>query len=448
MTGAGRKGPRLESLRPAAWRAAVVFCVFALGRCASVPPPSPRDHFPLDPREGLPGPFDDAIGQGWRELLAGNTAGAMRAFERGRSGSSGIAAGIGEIEALVASGRSEEALARCADALEDAAATLPRLVACGEAEARAGSPEAGYELYARAAAEARPPRPGLSDRARKLLAGATDDVLARAAHEASQGRYDEARALTSRALAWNPKSAPSLAMAAQIECDAGEKERALQYDREALAVGGLSEEDREKAGLLALELGDDALAVSVFDALASEDPRFGDEAAEARLAFRIANWPEAERHAARARRLTRSGAAGLVWWMFPEVREARLTSGVVAIDVLERRDSRPMIRAVGLGLIEVDPDTHRARPDAALTRAAAAELLLRLAGLLSGSAGGGLPCLKGSPGPWRGASDAIRLAVRCGLLSESGGSPVSGPELTRGLDKLRSLLPAGEGHES
>jgi hypothetical protein len=132
--------------------------------------------------------------------------------------------------------------------------------------------------------------------------------------------------------------------------------------------------------------------------------------------------------------------------MFPEVREALVTEGVVAIDVLERRDSRPVMRAVSLGLLDVDPDTHRARPDAPLSRAVAAQLMVRLMGLLRGP-GSGPACLQGSPGPWRGGADAIRLAARCGLLSESGGPLVSGPEFTGGLDRLRSLLPAGEGHE-
>lgn len=445
MTRPGRAGPAPAPLRGRGRLGAVLAALLAHA-CATAPPAAPRDHFPLDPREGLQGPFEDTVAEGWSALSSGNPSRAAADFERARSGESRRAADIGRIEALVALGRSSEALPRCAGASDEAGATLPLLVACGEAEARAGSPVAAYELYARAAAQAGPARPGFAERAQKLLGPATDAVLAEALREAGLGHYEPARAGVARALAWNPRSATVLMRAAEVECAAGEKERALQYDREALAIGGLDAEDRERAGRLALEVGDDPLAVSVFDALAAEDPRFAEEAARARLAFRIANWPEAERQAARARRLTRSAAAGLVWWMFPEVREARVTEGVVAADVLERRDSRAMMRAVGLGLLDVDPDTHRARPDAPLTRAAAAQLLLRLAGVLQG-AEGGPACLRGSPGPWRGGPDAIRLAARCGLLSESGGSPVSGPELTRGLDRLRSLLPAGEGQQ-
>ncbi len=413
--------------------------------CASAPAPAPRDHFPLDPREGLAGPFDSAVEEGWRALVAGDAARAGRQFRRASSGPSRRAGAIGEIEALVAGGRSTEALGPCETALAKADPTLALLVGCGEAEARAGSPVTAYTLYARVASLA-PERKGLAVRAQKLLGEATDAVLAQADRDAALGRFDAARADVARAIAWNPHSAAVLVRAAGVECAAGEKERALRYDREALALGGLDADERASAGRLALEVGEDAMAVSVFDALAAEDPRFADQAAGARLAFRIANWPEAQRQAARARRVTRAGAASLVWWMFPEVREAQVSGSVVATDVLERRDSRPIMRAVSLGLLDVDGETHRARPDAPLGRAAAAQLLLRLAGVLRGP-DVGPACLRGSPGPWHGSADAIRLAAGCGLLSESGGAFVSGPELTRGLDRLRSLLPAEEGHE-
>ena len=65
----------------------------------------------------------------------------------------------------------------------------------------------------------------------------------------------------------------------------------------------------------------------MFERLAREDPRFQTRAEDARLAFRVANWPPAERQAARASRLTRAQAAQLLWWMVPEVREAKVKRG-------------------------------------------------------------------------------------------------------------------------
>ncbi|MFY9550437.1 MAG: hypothetical protein WAU32_04745, partial [Thermoanaerobaculia bacterium] len=107
------------------------------GACASVPSAAAaRDRFPLDPREGLAGPFEAAIEKGWRALLARDTARAEKDFARARSRPSRRAAAIGRIEALVMSGRSSDALTLCAEALGEPDVTVPLLSACGEARAR------------------------------------------------------------------------------------------------------------------------------------------------------------------------------------------------------------------------------------------------------------------------------------------------------------------------
>ena len=54
-------------------------------------------------------------------------------------------------------------------------------------------------------------------------------------------------------------------------------------------------------------------------------------------------------------------------------------------------------------------------------------------------------CLSPAGEGIRTGAEAIRLAARCGLLSESGGTYVGGPELTRGLDRLRSTFAMGGG---
>lgn len=420
--------------------------VASIERCASAPAaPNVRDRFPLDPREGLPGPFDPTLEEGWTSLVTGHAGRAEAQFARVSGAASRRAAAIGRIEALVESGRANEALALCGQELRPGVLpTLPLLVGCGEASARSSQPLEASELYDLAVARA-PGRLGLLERAEELRDAAVASLLEAAEKNASEGRREEARADLERALVRAPRSGPVLARAADVACAAGEKERALEYYREALALGGVSLEIEERAGDLALELHDDAMAISIFDGLAARDPSFRDRASEARLAFRIANWPDAERRAARARRLTRAGAASLAWWMFPEVREARVTSGMVATDVLERGDGRAVMRAISLGLIDVDPSTHRARPDAPLSRVAAARFLLRLSAALRRPLGEEPGCLQGVSAAGKpGGPEAIRVASRCGLLSESGGSVVGGAEFTRGLDRLRSLFPAGE----
>jgi hypothetical protein len=199
----------------------------------------------------------------------------------------------------------------------------------------------------------------------------------------------------------------------------------------------------EKAATLALDLGDHALAVAAFEKLARIDPRFAPRAADARLAFRVANWPAAEREAARASRLTRAQSAELLWWMVPEVREARVVAGAIASDAVSRRDSRAVTRAVALGLLEVDHETHRVSPDAHLSVPAAARMLVRLFAILKPPSGG-VPCF-GKPVPgFLSNSEAVRLAQGCGLIGEREGPGVGGPALLRALDRARSLV-EGEG---
>jgi hypothetical protein len=185
-----------------------------------------------------------------------------------------------------------------------------------------------------------------------------------------------------------------------------------------------------------MDLGEDALAVSIFDPLAREDSRYEPDAVRARLAFRAANWPPPERDAARSERLTRSEAAILVWWMFPEIREARVASGVIASDVISRRDTRALSRALALGLLQVDREKHRANPDAPLTVSAAARLLLRLAAFLRPS-GADLPCSARG----RSGAEAVRAAQECGLLEDSV-AVISGPVFTRALDQVRAVASA------
>jgi tetratricopeptide (TPR) repeat protein len=320
--------------------------------------------------------------------------------------------------------------------LEAGPPTVPLLVACGEAHARAAQPVEAFDLYQRAARRSTD-RAGLASRAAALSSAAAEELLSDAERSAAAGRREEASARVLRALSIATNSPRALVRAAEVNCALGEKERALEDYRRALSAGEVPAEDRERAGELALETGDEALAVSVFDRLASEDPRFAARAAEARLAFRIANWPDPERQAARARRVTRAAAASLTWWMCPEIREAKVRAGIVASDVLERKDSRAVMRAISLGLLEVDADSHRARPDAPLTRAAAARWLVRLSEVLAPSR---TPlCMHGVEAPRR-SSDFLAAAERCGFLAASGTAYVGGPEFTRALDRVRAVV--------
>ena len=354
--------------------------------CASAPRPvDRRDGFPLDPREELTGPFSAELRRGCSALAQGDGRTAEAAFAAAGD-SPRLAAQIGWIEAVVLEDRAKEALPACEKLLSAGDPTLPLLVACGEAKARAGHPVDGLALYRRAAAKDAN-RPGVSARAEELRIASREHWLSKAREAAGKSEWARARADIAEAIAIAPESSTLRAEAGDIEAESGEKAAALKRYREAVEIEPRDAAVLEKAGSLAVELGDQALAVSIFERLARTDPSAAPRAAEARLAFRVANWPPPEREAARAARLTRAGAADLAWWMCPEVREARVSSGVIASDAVSRRDSRAVTRAVALGLLEVDQETHRVSPDSFLSFPAAAKFLVRLLAILNPAPG-------------------------------------------------------------
>ena len=411
--------------------------------CATAPrKPEPRDRFPLDPREGLSGPFSAQIDAGSEALLAHDAARARAEFSRSVPSKRGLAERIGLIEALVMGGAVEEARSECREALASGEATVPLLVACGEARARSGEALGAFELYRQASTRA-PDRSGLRARAEELKSGAVQELLGTARDAEREKSWKTALEAALRAIEIDPDGAAPRIAAAEIELADGKKAAAAERYREALERDPNDRGLREKVATVALEAGDYGLAIAELDRLAADDPRFQDRAEEARLSFRVSNWPAAEREAARSSRLTRAEAARLVWWMVPEVREAKVTSGVIASDVLGRRDSHEIMRALSLGLLDVDRDTHRARPDAPLTASAAARLSLRLLRILR--PGEPPKCLADQP-DGRTGGEAIRLATECGFFPANPRSRggVAGADFTRALDRVRAAA-TGEG---
>lgn len=433
----------LKSLRASA--AGAILLLLAAGCATSPSGPAPRERFPLDPREELTGPFPESVDSGWAALSKGNAKSAQREFERDLKAGRPLASEIGWIEAAVLAGQFEDATGACRDALASGEPTVPLLVACGEANGRGGKPVEGYRLYRRAVTRPAGSRAGLKSRAEELRIAGRDAMAAEARVASEEKRWAEARDRIAVAIDVAPEEPGLRALAGEIEEAAGELDQASRRYREALDMDPKNAAIAERVGELAMQRKDYSLAVSVFDALAKNDPSRASRAEEARLAFRVSNWPAPERAAAAGPHLTRASAAALVWWMFPEVREARVSSSVIASDAVSRRDARAFARVVALGLLEVDRETHRGNPDGTLTRTTAARLLVRLMGLMRSE---GFPCL-GKTGlrPSRAGSDAVRSAEACGLWGEGEAGPPSGPEFTRALDRVRALA-AVPGEES
>ncbi|HEY7575744.1 MAG TPA: tetratricopeptide repeat protein [Thermoanaerobaculia bacterium] len=429
----------LDVLRRAASLLLPAAILGVLSACASRPSPiAIREDFPFDPREGLTPPFPGAVERGWESLAAGDPATALERFARAPFDPAAPAAAIGRLEAALLLDRNAEAGQACERLLPTASRTVALLASCGEAAARQGKRKEGLALYREALAIA-PERRGLRSRAEDLHVTLREELLRSAASKAAAKDPAAARAIYREAVELDPESSRVLAAAASFELASGSRGEAFELYRQALERDPSNPELQQHVAELALAEGDPALAVSLYEALARSDPpTYSEKAAEARIAFRVQNWPPPEQSAARSARLTRAQTASLVWWSVPEVRDAYVTTGVIASDIVGRPDSRELARMLALGLLEVD-GSHRARPDAPLTTTAAARLSLRLLAMLR--RGYGPPaCLKDRP--TRRGGQAARAAAECGIPIPSAGA-VSGQDLLRALDKIRLLAETG-----
>jgi hypothetical protein len=118
----------------------------------------------------------------------------------------------------------------------------------------------------------------------------------------------------------------------------------------------------------------------------------------------------------------------LSWWFVPEVQDALIPSPPeVAIDVVDRSDRPELVRAISLGFLAVSRETHRASPDAPVSRAEFSACLRRIAAFVAH--GRTLPsCLR------LDASGAASL-LECGILSDASSRSVGGKEAVGAIER-------------
>jgi tetratricopeptide (TPR) repeat protein len=412
--------------------ARIVAAALLVGGCRSALAPARAPAFLLDPRTGLEGPFPEAIGRGWDKILSRDWGEALRLF----SGQRGEAASIGAIQALLGLGRLDEAQASCDDALKRGGETPPALAACGEVAARRDEWTAAYDLFEAAVLRV-PASEGLIER-RDAAARRAVDALIGKAREETAGHPADAQADAERALEISPTRREAMVAAGRAAAAAGDPSAAFARLYAAWKLDPADVATGEQAGELASKVGRGDAAFEIFAALARTNPRFRDRARASEEDFVISNWPAGEREIARARRLTRAGGVTLLWKLLPQIRSVPATArSPIASDILSRKDQRILSRALQLGLLSVDPATHRARPDVALARIEAVRMLLR-AGGLAGLKAGDACTSKGEK-----SADVLSAAARCGLLPSAGRTGVTGPEFRRAI----SFLQVGHGPE-
>ncbi len=182
----------------------------------------------------------------------------------------------------------------------------------------------------------------------------------------------------------------------------------------------------ESLAALALETSRFAEAEALYGELAKDDPSLREKQAAARLEFQMQNLPAAARKAVAAPRITRAQFATLLFTLVPEVASARVPpGGDVAVDVIDRPERAPLVKAIALGFFSVARGTHLVGADTSVARSEMPGHLRRLAALL-------------------GSHDetcfvAPASLATCGILPETTSRQISGREAFAAIDGTLGL---------
>ena len=172
-------------------------------------------------------------------------------------------------------------------------------------------------------------------------------------------------------------------------------------------------------------------AIVRYERLARQNPRFVPRLEEIKEKWTLANTPPQFRSALESQAITRADFAVLMYWKLSAVRFAQnLPSPPIAIDVADAPGRDEIIRAIALGVYDVDPVTRRVAPFRPITTAALARLTTRLLATL------GAPCARVTP------SDRIWEA--CGLvdpmMEAAPDAPVTGRQAARLIEQIETIL--------
>ena len=447
--------PEVVGRRLAATLGALLLTILA-SACASTPPPKgpapkgpevraldlPAEEkaFLVEPVAGFVGPLaperhQEILAAHKRLMQEGDVAGAAEAAGALLAAEPGLMpARVLAAQADFARGDLAAVLDRLAPA-SGAGACAPEYTACqlliGRAAERSGQIPRAYGAYRGIAARA----PVAFARTGALHAPALGATRTRLDQELALGEVDAAKGQLRLLEQWAPSEIATFEAAAAVARAAREPQAELA------AMRRLTErkpEDRsllERRADLEMDVGEPSAGLEIVKRLSERFPR--DPSLAARLEvtkfrWRLAALPPDVRGMVRSESLSRGELAVLMYWLIPNVRYARPTTGRIAADVLDHARQEEIIRVLNLGLMDVDGDLHRFFPGSPARRTAALSALVRSLTRF----GKGLRCLDDDGG-------TCTVAARCGLLPSADDcrprDPISGAEA---VEMIRLALKA------
>lgn len=411
---------------------AALLLLAACGPTAAVMPPAvtptEEDRFFPHPLTGrtLAPPAGDRFEAAYRYGLAGNEAEAERIIAELRQRNPDVLVPSLLLDALIAvrAGRLDDAVAALQSVREREPDNAVARVYEAEIAFRQKQTRIAYDLYRQL-----PDVPHAAERLRELE-GALFNELYAAAQTAPDA---EAVRLLREALTFNAGAVEPRILLAQKLVTQRSFDEARREVEPLLDTAPDRPEVQEILAEIDIGRGRYQEAIVRLDRLArrTRDARYQRRLDEVKSEWSAANMPSHYRAAMESTALTRAELAVLLYWTVPSIRFAQnLGVPPIAVDVQDVSGREEIIRAIAIGMYEVDPVTRRVSPYRTVSASRLSTFLGRVL-VLRGAA-----CARG------GSSEKALSA--CGIQDPAAALPgdatVSGRDALRYLEQLAKKL--------
>jgi tetratricopeptide (TPR) repeat protein len=401
-----------------------LIAAIALASCAPAPAPvsapavsQGNDRFIIDPRTGYdaqPAPanakrFDEA----WRAILAGDYTTARKKLDDIRGREPGYAP-VQLAEAAIALRQAKSDAAR--PIVERILSKRPRYTAAEVYAAEIAIVEKrtreAYDLYRGIAAHAGAPA-FAAERIAELRASLFDQL-----YNASIAAPDEdAVRLLREALAINPAASPARILLVQKLVGQHKYDEARTELEPILSTADVDRtEVQEALAEIDISRGRYEAAIARLERLSKRDKRFAARLDEIKQQYAEANMPPQFRRAIESEAITRGDLAVLMYWKVASIRFAsRLAAPPIATDISETPGRDEIVRAMALGIYQVDPVTRRVGPYSTVNAGALARVAARVLALR------GATCAHGA------GNDPSKVLAACAIVDPTLGAGIDAP---------------------
>lgn len=415
----------------------VLLIVAGCGTTSSLPPaaaqPHGDDRYLVDPRTGYP-PADPDSGQrmeaAWRFYLAGNYVEARRRISDLRSRIPDYAPAALLAAAIdLREGRVEVARGAINALADQHPSFTAARVYQAEVALAEGNTRRAWEIYRSLAAQPNAP-PTVATRLTMAENRLFEELFA-----AARTAEDAASIpLLREALTVNPNAVEARLLLVRRLIGRAQYDEARRIIQ-PLVSSPEGERDDVQEALAEIEVGRGRYqeAIKRYELLARRAPQahYTRRLEEVKELWTLANLPEQYRSALESQAITRADLAVLIYWKLSSVRFAQnLATPPIAIDIADVPGRDEIIRAIQIGLFDVDPVTRRVSPARPITAASLARLSARLLALR------GAPCARAVP--------LDRVFESCGIQDPSAGidpeTPPTGRMAAKVIDEIDQVL--------